>query len=167
MMRTMVRGHPGAGGPAETLYGVLGVPPEATRESIVQAYRRQARCVHPDARPDDISATERFRSLADAYHVLGDPARRAAYDRSLGQKLREEGPRRTSPGREVGRMDPAVFLGMMAPSPRGASLWAAPVRVEGSPSVRSGEPLDPLVHRYRQLLGSSSVVRLLLEGWSK
>jgi curved DNA-binding protein CbpA len=130
------------GGPAETLYGVLGVPPGATRESIVQAYRRQARFTHPDARPDDPSAAARFRSLADAYHVLGDPARRAEYDRSLGDRLRYEGSRRT-PGRDVGERDPAVFVGMMAASPRGTPLWAGPVRVERSPRVRSGEPPDP------------------------
>jgi curved DNA-binding protein CbpA len=72
------------GGPHGDLYRVLGVPREASREDIAQAWRRRARAEHPDTRPRDTAAPGRFRALAEAYHVLGDPARRAAYDRALG-----------------------------------------------------------------------------------
>ena len=71
------------GGPGPDLYRLLGVPREASREEITQAWRRRARDEHPDARPADANAPGRFRALAEAYQVLGDPARRAAYDRAL------------------------------------------------------------------------------------
>jgi hypothetical protein len=73
------------GGPVPDLYQLLGVPREACREEITQAWRRQARAEHPDARPADAAAPGRFRALAEAWQVLGDPARRAAYDRALAR----------------------------------------------------------------------------------
>jgi curved DNA-binding protein CbpA len=69
--------------PVPDLYRLLGVSPEASGGEIAQAWRRQALAEHPDRRPWDAGATARFRALAEAYQVLGDPARRAAYDRSL------------------------------------------------------------------------------------
>ena len=66
------------GGPGPDLYQLLGVPPEASREDIAQAWRRRARAEHPDSRPGDAAAPCRVRALAGAWHVLGDPARRAA-----------------------------------------------------------------------------------------
>ena len=77
------------GGPGPDLYRLLGVPQEASREEIAQAWRRRARDEHPDARPADANAPGRFRALAEAYHVLGDPARRAAYDRAQAGELAE------------------------------------------------------------------------------
>ena len=68
------------GGPGLDLYQLLGVPREASRDNIAQAWRRRARAEHPDSRPGDAAAPGRFRALATAWHVLGDPARRAAYD---------------------------------------------------------------------------------------
>jgi DnaJ domain len=73
------------GGPVPDLYQLLGVPQEASREEIMQAWRRRARAEHPDARPADAAAPGRFRALAEAWQVLGDPARRAAYDRALAR----------------------------------------------------------------------------------
>ena len=63
-------------------YQLLGVPREASRQEIAQAWRRRARAEHPDSRPADAAAAARFRALAEAYQVLADPARRAAYDRA-------------------------------------------------------------------------------------
>ena len=74
------------GGPGPDLYQLLGVPREASREEIAQAWRRRARAEHPDARPADAAAPGRFRALAEAWQVLGDPARRAAYDRALARE---------------------------------------------------------------------------------
>jgi len=59
------------------LYAVLGVGPDATPEEVKRAYRRLAREHHPDAGGDE----ERFKEVARAYDVLGDPERRARYDR--------------------------------------------------------------------------------------
>jgi molecular chaperone DnaJ len=63
------------------LYEVLGVARRATQEEIRQAFRRLARESHPDVRRDDPHATERFKEINEAYHVLSDPARRGQYDR--------------------------------------------------------------------------------------
>ena len=73
-------------GPGPDLYQLLGVPREASREEIALAWRRRARDEHPDARPADDGAPGRFRALAEAYQVLGDPARRATYDRALARE---------------------------------------------------------------------------------
>jgi curved DNA-binding protein CbpA len=69
--------------PVPDLYRLLGVARESSSRQITQAWRRRALAEHPDRRPHDAAATARFRALAEAYRVLGDPARRAAYDRSL------------------------------------------------------------------------------------
>ncbi len=104
-------------GPRPDLYQLLGVPRRASREEIVQAWRRQARAEHPDSRPLDTAAPGRFRDLAEAYQVLSDPARRAAYDRTL-----EPAPFR--PG--------VVTSGAVTPAVRARPpLWVGPVRVEG------------------------------------
>ena len=66
---------------AESLYDVLGVKSDATPKEITRAYRRLARKHHPDANPGDTDATGRFRAVQDAYDVLSDESRRAAYDR--------------------------------------------------------------------------------------
>ena len=69
--------------PARDLYQLLGVARDASREEIALAWRRRARDEHPDARQGDDGAPARFRALAEAWQVLGDPGRRAAYDRGL------------------------------------------------------------------------------------
>ena len=51
-------------GPDGDLYQLLGVPREASREEIALAWRCRARDEHPDARPADADAPERFRALA-------------------------------------------------------------------------------------------------------
>ena len=61
-------------------YQVLGVPRNATEEAITKAYRRLAMKYHPDRNPDDKEAEERFKEAKEAYEVLTDPQKRAAYD---------------------------------------------------------------------------------------
>src|ERR1700682_4138641 len=66
-------------------YDLLGVPPEATAEQIRAAYRTLVQLFHPDRlahlKPESrLFAEERLKALNRAYEVLGDPARRAAYD---------------------------------------------------------------------------------------
>jgi curved DNA-binding protein CbpA len=117
--------------PERNLYQLLGVAPDASREEIALAWRRRARDEHPDARHGDTGAPARFRALAEAWQVLGDPVRRAAYDRSL------------DPGQPTGRVPvtvrrppaPPGAAGGTAPPARasGPPLVAGPVRVEGGP----------------------------------
>ena len=62
-------------------YEVLGVDRDASQEEIKKAFRRLARETHPDATNGDRDREEHFRAIAEAYEVLSDPQRRAAYDR--------------------------------------------------------------------------------------
>ena len=61
-------------------YEVLGVPENATDEDIRKAYRKMALKYHPDKNksPD---ASNKFKTIADAYEVLGDKEKRKQYDR--------------------------------------------------------------------------------------
>jgi hypothetical protein len=68
--------------PTRDLYRELGVEPDATRVDIAAAYRARAKELHPDARPNDAEAAERFRRVVEAYRVLSDPDGRARYDES-------------------------------------------------------------------------------------
>jgi len=61
-------------------YQVLGVPRNATEEAVTKAYRRLAMKYHPDRNPDDKEAEERFKEAKEAYEVLTDAQKRAAYD---------------------------------------------------------------------------------------
>src|SRR6059036_912202 len=62
-------------------YEVLGVGRSATDEEVKRAYRNLAVKFHPDKNPDDPHAEEKFKELGEAYDVLMDPDKRAAYDR--------------------------------------------------------------------------------------
>ena len=62
-------------------YEVIEVTRTATSEEIKKAYRRLAVKYHPDKNPDDPAAEERFKELGEAYDVLMDDQKRAAYDR--------------------------------------------------------------------------------------
>lgn len=63
-------------------YEILGVSKRATREEIKKAYRRLAREWHPDVNPDP-QASQRFREINEAYHILSDEEKRREYDRIL------------------------------------------------------------------------------------
>ena len=62
-------------------YEVLGVERTATVEQVKRAYRKLAVQFHPDKNPDDPHAEEKFKELGEAYDVLMDGDKRAAYDR--------------------------------------------------------------------------------------
>ncbi|MGC6567360.1 MAG: molecular chaperone DnaJ [Akkermansiaceae bacterium] len=62
-------------------YEVLGVSKDASQAEIKKAYRKAAVQHHPDKNPDDPKAEEKFKELGQAYEVIGDEEKRAAYDR--------------------------------------------------------------------------------------
>lgn len=61
-------------------YSVLGVPRTANQAEIKKAFRRLAREYHPDRRPGDRSAEQRFKDVNEANEVLSDPGKRRRYD---------------------------------------------------------------------------------------
>ena len=61
-------------------YQVLGVGKNASSADIKKAYRRLARANHPDSNPGDDKKHDTFKSVAEAYDVLGDSDKRKAYD---------------------------------------------------------------------------------------
>ena len=60
-------------------YEVLGIPRDASQDAIKQAYRRLARKYHPDVSKEP-NAEAQFKEVGEAYEVLKDPEKRAAYD---------------------------------------------------------------------------------------
>ena len=131
------------GTPAPDLYQLLGVPRGASGGEITRAWRRRAAAEHPDRRPLDAAAPARFRALLDAYQVLGDPARRAAYDRSLRDQPRPgaaaaEGPVPGPPARsQRGSGVPVTVRPGRVPEP---PLRAGPVWVEIPATVPAAGP---------------------------
>jgi molecular chaperone DnaJ len=61
-------------------YEVLGVSKNATEAELKKAYRRMAMKYHPDRNPDNADAEEHFKEAKEAYEVLADSQKRAAYD---------------------------------------------------------------------------------------
>lgn len=92
---------------AADYYARLGVQPSASPEEIRAAYREKAQETHPDHNADDPKAAERFQAVKEAYQVLRDPERRAAYDRA-----------RTDP-----QVPEVLRIAQQAPAGCGGYLW--------------------------------------------
>jgi molecular chaperone DnaJ len=84
-------------------YVVLGVERAAGEQEIKSAYRKLALRFHPDRNPGDKSAEEKFKEAAEAYTVLADGEKRAAYDRF--------GHAGVGAGVGAGGFDPTIFAG--------------------------------------------------------
>lgn len=61
-------------------YAELGVAKDASQDEVKKAYRKLARANHPDSHPGDTKKHDRFKRVAEAYDVLGDPEKRKQYD---------------------------------------------------------------------------------------
>jgi molecular chaperone DnaJ len=106
-------------------YEVLGVSRDCTDQELKSAYRKQALKYHPDRNPGDHAAEERFKEASEAYQVLSDVEKRAAYDRfghaGLGAQGFGAGP--FAGGVDLGDIFGDLFGEMftMGGMPRGAS----------------------------------------------
>ena len=81
-------------------YKIMGVERDASQEEIKRAYRKLARKYHPDVSKEP-DAEQRFQEVQEAYEVLKDPEKRAAYDQ-LGSGWREGQDFRPPPGWDGG-----------------------------------------------------------------
>jgi molecular chaperone DnaJ len=71
-------------------YTTLGCPKDASADDLKKAYRKLAMQHHPDRNPGDKAAEAKFREVSEAYEVLKDDQKRAAYDR-FGHQAFEQG----------------------------------------------------------------------------
>jgi curved DNA-binding protein len=97
-------------------YKVLALTRNATQEEVKRAYRKLARKFHPDVNRDP-TAEARFKEIGEAYEVLSDPEKRAAYDQ-LGEQWRPGQEFQPPPGWDAG----FEFSG--APSPDAAGQFS-------------------------------------------
>lgn len=66
---------------AQDYYETLGVSRDASASDIKSAFRKSAMKYHPDRNPDNPEAEQKFKTLGEAYEILSDDQKRAAYDR--------------------------------------------------------------------------------------
>ena len=134
-------------------YDVLGVPKNATEDDIKKAYRKLAMKHHPDRNQGDTAtkAEERFKEAKEAYEMLSDPHKRAAYDQH-GHAGVDRG--------TVGAADPPGIQLVRAPGAAAAALdhrlrqrrgqgAAHPHDADAARTRRGGDGSDgvELVHR--------------------
>lgn len=90
-------------------YAILGVSERASADEIRKAYRKLAKELHPDARPGDKAAEERFKQVTQAFKLLSDPEQRARFDRGEVDGSGQERPHfhyRSRPGAGPGQRGP-------------------------------------------------------------
>jgi molecular chaperone DnaJ len=78
-------------------YDTLGIARSASDDDIKKAFRKKAMAYHPDKNPGDKKAEAKFKEINEAYDVLKDPQKRAAYDQ-MGHAAFEHGTGRGHPG---------------------------------------------------------------------
>lgn len=111
------------------LYELLGTAPDSLPDALRAAYRRQALAEHPDHHQNSEASQARFRLLQHAWEVLGDPQRRAEYDRWRAGSPSQKAARRS---RVRALPSPAPFETLL-----GSLLWD----LEDALSERGREPL--------------------------
>ena len=82
-------------------YKILGVKKDIPQKDVRAAYRKRAKQFHPDLHPNDPKAKAKFQALSEAYEVIGDPDKRAKYDK-YGEQWRNADAFEQSGGGEQG-----------------------------------------------------------------
>lgn len=96
-------------GPGANPYDVLGLPADCTENQIRSAFRLLAKQYHPDVNRGSAAAVRQTQELNAAYEILGDPARRAAFDQA--QAVPAPGAARTAGGRAECHVTQEIQLG--------------------------------------------------------
>jgi curved DNA-binding protein CbpA len=146
---------------SDSYYDVLGVPSASAPDVIRAKYRKLIRCVHPDL--DGPVAL--FHQVQEAYEVLSDPVRRAAYDRWLEARIRTRlgfgsvnQSRQTSSYRLLPRQPGSRPARAVAPFPSRSSAVQVPNRVTRK------ELAGSFVRNYPARVGAIAGAALLVLG---
>src|ERR1700730_10095399 len=126
-------------------YESLSIERTASDGDIKAAFRKHAMQCHPDRNPGDKDAEHRFKEINEAYEVLKDPDKRAAYDR-FGHAAFEHGMgggNGAGFGTEFGTTFSDLFEGIFGMS--GGSVGGGRARAAGGPPGGGGHP--PSDHR--------------------
>ena len=98
---------------SQDYYQVLGVERNADDATIKKAYRKLAMKYHPDRNPDNKEAEEKFKEIGEAYEVLSDADKRAAYDRMGHEAFKNGGMNGAGGGGFGGFTDPMDIFAQM------------------------------------------------------
>lgn len=108
-------------------YTTLGVNPSASQDDIRSAYRKLAKELHPDARPGDSQAEERFKTVTAAFRFLSDADMRARYDAGeIDAAGRERSTRPPRNGRSADKSD--IFSDLFTDFGRAGHRSGRPIR---------------------------------------
>ena len=120
-------------------YELLGVARDVSGSDLKKAYRKLAVKYHPDKNPGDDAAEAKFKEISEAYDILKDEEKRAAYDRYGHAAFKQGGMGRAGGGAEYGSpgAGPEVASSMAALS-RTLRLTTWPVARPDQPSPISG-----------------------------
>ncbi|WP_439814896.1 DnaJ C-terminal domain-containing protein [Zavarzinia sp. CC-PAN008] len=128
-------------------YSILGVARDISDADLKRAYRKRAKELHPDLHPGDPAIAERFKEVAAAYSLLGDPIMRARYDRGeidgWGNHIEQEEPPKAKADGATRKSGAQGGTRADAP-PRGKAEGEPPPRHEG-PGVKFGRSQDDVI----------------------
>jgi curved DNA-binding protein CbpA len=155
--------------PTKDLYKLLELPTQqASQDDIRKAHRRLVLKYHPDANPNDPTATERFKQVQQAYEVLSDENKRREYDKQFraSSRRRESSGRARAQGRgasgrtekeSTSSVDLSSLLGKLADlsSDRAGGHEAGSRNLQGEDVARIAKHLGVDISRLSKLLGEN------------